>query len=210
MIGIYMYTNRLDGKRYIGKSTDIEARRQKHLRNARDGRHSYFYNALRKFGPDQFEFTVLEECSEEQLDAREKFYIEQYNSLMPNGYNMTEGGTGGDYYKNRSDEENLKTNERKRASHIGIKDSEETRRRKSEAQKGKPRLYARGRPAWNRGKSYHKKKPEKSSGKDNPMFGRKQSDLNRFVNSQIHKGQIPANKGKHLVWDEDHKHFHYE
>lgn len=31
MIGIYMYTNRLNGKRYIGKSVDIEARKGKHL-----------------------------------------------------------------------------------------------------------------------------------------------------------------------------------
>lgn len=112
MIGIYMYTNRLDGKRYIGKSTDIEARRQKHLRNAKDGRESYFYNALRKYGLKQFDFEVLEECSEEELNEREKHYIDLYNTLYPNGYNLTPGGDGGDVYKNRSEAENRKTRHR--------------------------------------------------------------------------------------------------
>ena len=59
MIGIYMYTNRLNGKRYIGKSINIEARKGKHRRNAKDGRASYFYNALRRYGEEVFDFEIL-------------------------------------------------------------------------------------------------------------------------------------------------------
>ena len=214
MIGIYMYTNRLNGKRYIGKSINIEARKGKHRRNAKDGRASYFYSALRRYGEEVFDFEVLEECTEEQLDKREKFYIAKYNSLMPNGYNMTEGGTGGNPYGRRSEEQNLKTRRKMSESHKGMNPSPETIAKMSAAQKGKPRYYARGRASWNKGKKmtaeFCKVVSDSVKGNKNGMFGKSQSDLCRETNAHIHKGQVPANKGKHLVWDADRKHFHYE
>lgn len=180
----------------------------------RDGRHSYLYNALRKFGPDQFEFTVLEECSEEQLDAREKHYIDLYNTLYPNGYNLTPGGDGGDVYKNRSEAENRKTREKMSASHKGLKHTPEERAKMSAAQKDKPRPYMKGR-SWNRNKTmvdeFCKAVSDALKGSKNGMFGKTQSELCREVNSKIHKGQIPANKGKHKTWDDKaNKKFHYE
>lgn len=213
MIGIYMYTNRLNGKRYIGKSTNIEARFGKHRRNAKDGRESYFYNAIRKYGLEQFDFEVLEECTEEELNEREKHYIDLYNTLYPSGYNLTPGGDGGDVYKNRSEAENKKTREKMSASHKGLKHTPGERAKISAAQKGKPRPYMKGR-SWNQGKTmtdeFCKAVSDALKGSKNGMFGKTQSKLCREVNSKIHKGQVPANKGKHLVWDDKENKFHYE
>jgi len=213
MIGIYMYTNRLNGKRYIGKSTNIEARQSKHRRNAKDGRASYFYNAIRKYGLKQFDFEVLEECPEDQLDAREQYYIEKYETLYPKGYNLTPGGTGGDVYKNRSEAQNQETRKKMSESHKGLKHTPEERAKISAAQKGKPRPYAKGK-SWNRGLRMSEafcQAVSKALRERNGMKGRTQSDYCREVNSRIHKGQTPANKGKHLVWDDkENNKFHYE
>lgn len=109
MIGIYKYTNKKNGKVYIGKSIHIERRYKEHFREAKkhgeDGC-SYFYNALRKYGEEGFTFEVLLDLSylegkpddiiNEALDYWEVFYIKQYNANNPQfGYNITHGGTGG-------------------------------------------------------------------------------------------------------------------
>ena len=95
MIGIYKFTNKYNRKIYVGKSTNIKSRYYKHLQNAKLGRHSYFYTALRKYGSDGFDFDILIECPKEGLDYWETFYIRYYCSNNPDyGYNMTDGGDG--------------------------------------------------------------------------------------------------------------------
>lgn len=93
MMGIYKITNTINRKVYIGKSIDIEERwRQERYKQP----NLHFANAVKKYGIENFSFEVLEECSEEQLDDKEKFYIKEYNSTDENlGYNITSGGTGG-------------------------------------------------------------------------------------------------------------------
>ena len=70
--GIYKIENLINGKVYIGKSIEIEKRWQKHL-NAKDN--FLIHKALRKYGKENFSFTILEECSLFDLDAKEKFWI---------------------------------------------------------------------------------------------------------------------------------------
>lgn len=48
--------------------------------------------AFRKYGINNFTFEILEECESSLLDEKETYYINLYNSLQPNGYNMTPGG----------------------------------------------------------------------------------------------------------------------
>ena len=90
--GIYKIENLINGKCYIGQSVNIEHRFQKH-KCANDN--FYIHNALKKYGIQNFIFSIVEECSPEQLNEKEKMYIQVYNSLMPNGYNMIEGGSNG-------------------------------------------------------------------------------------------------------------------
>ena len=95
MIGIYKITNLVNGKVYIGQSTNIKRRWKDHKKDAfwRSGPdYDYpLYRAMRKYGLDNFSFEIIEECNKNELNEKEKFYIAQYNSYK-NGYNQTEGG----------------------------------------------------------------------------------------------------------------------
>lgn len=89
MIGIYKITNKINGKSYIGQSINIVQRWKQHRTNAMV-RTEALYLAFQKYGIENFSFEVLEECSEEELDQREQYYISFFNSYE-NGYNMTQG-----------------------------------------------------------------------------------------------------------------------
>ena len=100
MIGIYLFTNKQNNKKYVGQSIDIARRYYQHSVNSFNSSskeyNSYFYSAIRKYGFDNFTFEILEECEKNELDSREKYWIEFYNSnTEENGYNLTPGGSGG-------------------------------------------------------------------------------------------------------------------
>lgn len=101
MVGIYKIENLINGKSYIGQSIDIERRFRAHRTrpfNENDRAYnSYFYRSIRKYGLDNFSFNILEECSVDELNEKEKFYIEKYNSYR-NGYNQDEGGTDAQHF----------------------------------------------------------------------------------------------------------------
>lgn len=90
MIGIYRISNRINNKHYIGQSLNIENRWKEHINNISIKDNS-IYRALRKYGIDNFEFKIIEECTEDMLNERERYWIEYYDSYN-NGYNMTKGG----------------------------------------------------------------------------------------------------------------------
>ncbi len=90
MIGIYKFENKITHQCYIGQSTDIERRYLDHKRKSSLGT-TKFYKAIQQYGFDNFDFVVLEECSEQELDERERYWINYYNSFI-NGYNSTTGG----------------------------------------------------------------------------------------------------------------------
>lgn len=96
MIGVYKFTNKLNRKVYVGKSKKIEERYYQHIYKAKK-RDTHFHKALDKYGIDNFDFEVLIECPEENLNYWEKFYIKYYCSFEL-GYNQTEGGDGAAFY----------------------------------------------------------------------------------------------------------------
>ncbi|MBE6725040.1 MAG: GIY-YIG nuclease family protein [Ruminococcaceae bacterium] len=108
MVGIYKFTNVIDGKSYIGKSKNITRRYNHHKRLAggeADGFNLYVDSVMREVGFHNFEFMVLEECHPEELDEKEKYYIKKFNTLIPNGYNISFGGRGGRFQSIKSFEE---------------------------------------------------------------------------------------------------------
>lgn len=97
MSNIYIITNDLNNKVYIGyTSQTIERRFYTHcweaLHNDKDT--SYLHRAIKKYGAEHFSITLLESFNEKEKDwkALEKYYISKYNSIVPNGYNILEGG----------------------------------------------------------------------------------------------------------------------
>ena len=93
MIGIYLITNKLNGKKYVGQSCNIEKRWKKHIANSKAGTKFHIHNAIKKYGVENFSFEVLEECPVDKLNEREIYWIDKFDTYN-NGYNMTIGGEG--------------------------------------------------------------------------------------------------------------------
>lgn len=94
---IYKITNLINGKQYIGQTSKlyINNRWCEHKNNARNGKSSYLYNAIRKYGEDNFEFKViLKHIPICKLNFYEQLLIRKFNTKNPNGYNLTDGGEG--------------------------------------------------------------------------------------------------------------------
>lgn len=91
---VYRTTNLINGKQYIGKSVYDDP---DYL-----GSGVLLKRAVEKYGPQNFKKTILEHCaSEDQLNEREKFWIEIYDAVNdPNYYNVAPGGEGGNLYGN--------------------------------------------------------------------------------------------------------------
>lgn len=90
--GIYQIRNIITGKKYIGQSVDIYRRWWEHKARV-DNKNTNCYNkplytAIRKYGIDNFEFIILEECLPEELNNKEAHYIQTLSTLVPNGYNL--------------------------------------------------------------------------------------------------------------------------
>ena len=108
---IYRATNRLNGKNYVGQTVTsrwgndeipIEARwkeeiRESYSRNRRGEELRNIEKAIVKYGPENFVLREQDRAySQEDLDAKETYWIKDYDSMNPDkGYNMTEGGLGG-------------------------------------------------------------------------------------------------------------------
>lgn len=90
--GIYKVTNLITNKVYIGQSIDIKRRWWEHKSRAyEDGTNCYnkpLYKSMRKYGLDNFTLEILEECPVESLNEKEAYYIQYYNCVTPNGYNI--------------------------------------------------------------------------------------------------------------------------
>ncbi len=95
IVGIYCITNKIDGKVYIGQSTNITERFRHHKSELKYNRHknSHLQNSWNKYGLENFEFSILEKCNIDDLDRLERFYINKYNSMDREfGYNRESGG----------------------------------------------------------------------------------------------------------------------
>ena len=73
---------------YVGQSIDIQRRWAEHRRKM-NIKNTLLYQAMREFGIDNFSFEVIEECELVDLNDKEKYYIDKYNTMNPNGYNMS-------------------------------------------------------------------------------------------------------------------------
>lgn len=126
--GIYCIENIRNGKKYIGQSINIYYRWKKHKSELNNNTHDndYLQKAWNKYGSDIFKFYVLEFCEIDQLNDREIYYIDLYDTLnRDKGYNLMSGGGVG----RKSSPEIC---EKIRQALIGHEVSDETRKKVSE------------------------------------------------------------------------------
>lgn len=90
MIGIYKITNKETGKSYIGQSNDITRRFKEHQTVGEKSR-ILVDIAIKKYGKESFLYEILEECNIEELNQKEKYWIQYFNTVE-NGYNCNPGG----------------------------------------------------------------------------------------------------------------------
>lgn len=91
--GIYKITNIKNQMCYIGQAKDMRKRLNEHLKKGLGidtPQGNKLYQAMLEDGIDSFTFELLEECSEEELNSKERYYIELYNSI-DYGYNSQSG-----------------------------------------------------------------------------------------------------------------------
>jgi group I intron endonuclease len=96
---VYKITNKNNGKSYIGKTEySLEHRWNRHLSSARNGSKFRFHSAIRKYGEDCWDLSVIETYQTEDenlINEKESHFINLFESNTKKGYNATSGGTGG-------------------------------------------------------------------------------------------------------------------
>lgn len=93
---IYLITNKINNKKYVGKTTQsIEKRWQEHISDSKREKCEIrpLYRAIRKYGIENFTIKEIEKCNTDNLSEKEKYWIQYYNTYE-DGYNATLGGDG--------------------------------------------------------------------------------------------------------------------
>jgi group I intron endonuclease len=172
---IYIRTNLVNGKQYVGQTINWEEReygwrtRQKYSGGAID-------NARKKYGLENFKTEILKECStQDELNYWEQYYIKELSTKVPNGYNITDGGGGMSGFKHR----------------------EEDKIKISNALKGE------GNPFFGKHHTDEFKKwlSQSRSGENNPNYGKPLSKEQRDKLSNAMKGRhIPHPKSRKKVY----------
>ena len=142
---VYCHTNMINGKQYIGlTSMSLEERAGKEgsrYRNCME-----FYNAIQKYGWDNFSHKVLAyDLSHEMACELEKYYIKLYNTQVPNGYNLTDGGDGGFHHSNDA-KQRISAKTKGNKSRTGYKNSAEMKAYMSNFMKGNNYGKYKGKP----------------------------------------------------------------
>lgn len=91
---IYLIENKINNKKYVGQTIqyDINKRWNKHRQVNKRFIGTCLFNAYKKYGIENFNFKIICICFDSDIDKFEEEYINRYDTLYPNGYNMIEGG----------------------------------------------------------------------------------------------------------------------
>ena len=103
---IYIIRNTVNTKVYIGQTKgELGLRLERHIKYAYKGYNLHISRAIRKYGANSFYIDLLlDNLTKEEANFYEKYYIKKFDSIE-NGYNMTEGGDGGNTYRVKTPQE---------------------------------------------------------------------------------------------------------
>ena len=101
---IYCYTNLINNKKYIGQTINPQQRFNAHksaVTNTTSAEYDApIHRAMRKYGYENFEYSVLAQLNDDRdidlLNEIERYYISKFDSRIPNGYNILQGGKNSD------------------------------------------------------------------------------------------------------------------
>lgn len=156
---IYLTTNLIDNKKYIGKR-----QKNKFDKNYK-GSGKYLKRAINKYGKDNFETKIIQWCKTTyELNFIEKYWIKYFNAQENNEfYNISPSGDWGDISKGMTKEQYEEWGNKISIANTGKKRSEETRLKMSQSMKSKKRINKKNIIIAN-------------TGKNNPMYGKKHSE----------------------------------
>lgn len=205
---IYVLTNTLNGKQYVGQSTQaVEVRIKWHEYDSNRIEQKFLIHlAFKEYGLDNFEYRILHDIAEgtkvdrdRRLNELERFYIRKLNTKTPFGYNSTSGGRGTNGFKHK--EESIMVRVEKFKGRFmgsnnplfGIPLSAEHREKISRSRRGKGvgesnHNYNKPLPLEVRNKISEKLKVL-HAGSNNPFYGKKHSTESKERISQSKKGK---------------------
>ncbi len=136
---VYIATNTINGKQYVGKTVHTMEFRKRGHESGLDRKSNYvFKRALKKYGVEAFTWKVVLESDDEIfLNKMEVYLIKNKRTKSPHGYNMTDGGEG---TKGMAEESRKRISESMQGNtrFAGKVCSPEHRAKISKAHKGKP------------------------------------------------------------------------
>lgn len=108
---IYMYVNKINNHKYVGQAKDFNKRHLSHLHSSKTKNNKDYklpvHKAFRKYGIENFEILILKENIENLylMNYWECYYIEKYNCLSEENYNISSGGSNGNNFAGKNKEE---------------------------------------------------------------------------------------------------------
>lgn len=149
---IYKSTNNITGKVYIGQTIlTLEKRIKNHLIESKTNKKRPFLTSLKKYGSNNFTFETIDSANNlDELNDKEIYWINYYNSVSPNGYNVTGGGQG---------KKMIRTDELGKRISDGLKNSEKWQKllKNKEYLKKRETNFI----GWNKGKKFTPEHKEK-------------------------------------------------
>ncbi len=141
---IYIITNLVTGKQYVGQTTcELKERWKNHCKKTSNC--VYLKRAIEKYGYDNFSIQLICICFDDDMDEYEKQYILKFNSVVPNGYNLKIGGNTNSMHNPESKakiSQRLKeyyTVHKHHSPQLGKPHADETKKKISDTLKGRAR-----------------------------------------------------------------------
>lgn len=151
---VYCITHKATGMRYVGQTRGAAGDRWMNHIVADNNKQSRIKRAIKKHGRDAFDFAVIDIAETvDQLDHKERFWIEKLNTVSPNGYNLMLGGQS---IRKFSEETIEKMRAAGIARHNGAISKRRARKMRTEEEKVEARKAhiakmaesKRGKPTW--------------------------------------------------------------